>query len=157
MEKDGKMPKAVDLTVEEAFNLATIRGAHAMKMEDQVGSIKEGKLADLVIFDANSPSMVCGALENPVAAIILHSSPADIDTVIVDGVVRKQSGKLVDVDLDETGKRVTGKENLSWLDVARNLLRTRERIQPETEKVDYKDGAQKVMQAFGLSEDHFAD
>lgn len=151
------MPKTVGLTVEEAFNLATIRGARAMKMEDQVGSIREGKVADLVIFDALSPSMVCGALHNPVAAIIQHSSPADVDSVMIDGVVRKQAGKLVDVELDAGGKQVAGKETLSWHDVAQNLLRTRERIQSEAEKVDYKDGAHKVMVSFGMSEDDLAD
>ena len=53
--------------------------------------------------------MICAGLHNPVAAIILHSSPADIDTVIVDGVVRKQGGKLLDVKLDEDGNKVVGK------------------------------------------------
>lgn len=95
--KRDKTPLSVGYSVESAFNLATIRGAAAMKMSDRIGSIKVGKLADLVIFDANSPAMVCGALEEPVAAIMLHSSPADVDTVIVDGIVRKEGGKLLDV------------------------------------------------------------
>ena len=34
--------------------------------------------------------MVGAAQHDPVAAIILHSSPADIETVIVDGIVRKK-------------------------------------------------------------------
>ena len=151
------MPKSVGFTVEEAFNLATIRGAHAMKMEHEIGSITVGKLADLVIFDANSPSMVCGAIHDPVAAIIQHSSPADVDTVIIDGVVRKQSGKLVDIDLDARGKQMAGKDILSWKDVSQNLLKSRERIQTEAEKIDYADGQKKVMQVFHMSEDDFAD
>ena len=156
-EKDGKMPNKIGSTVEEAFNLATIRGAYAMKMEKQIGSISEGKFADLVIFDANSPSMICGALHDPVAAIILHSSPADIDTVIVDGIVRKQSGKLLDVALDDVGKQLVGKDSLTWKDVAQNLIRTRARIQRETEKIDYVDGKQKIMQSFYMTGDDFAD
>ena len=156
VEKDGKMPNSVGSSVEEAFNLATIRGAHAMKMEKQIGSISEGKFADLVVFDANSPSMICGALHDPVAAIILHSSPADVDTVIVDGIVRKQSGKLLDVGLDGAGKQLVGKDSLSWKDIAQNLIRTRERIQKETEKIDYIDGKQKVMQSFYMTEDDLA-
>lgn len=156
-EEAGKMPNTIGLTVEEAFNLATIRGARAMKMEQQIGSISEGKLADLVIFDANSPAMVCAALHDPVAAIILHSSPADIDTVVVDGIIRKTSGKLVDVELDDGGKQVVGKDSLSWKDISKALIKTRERIQSETKKMDFRDGKQKVMQAFYMTDDDLAD
>ena len=128
-----------------------------MKMSDKVGSIAEGKLADLAIFDANTPSMVCAGVHDPVAAIILHSSPADIETVIVDGIVRKQNGKLIDVKLDEGGKKIAGKDSLTWTDVARKLITTRERIQGETEKIDVKEAEKAVMKAFYMSEDDFGD
>ncbi|KAK5171040.1 uncharacterized protein LTR77_004184 [Saxophila tyrrhenica] len=156
-ETRGKVPLTVGFSVEEAFNLATIRGAHAMKMEYQIGSIAEGKLADLVTFDANSPAMVCAGVHDPVAAIVLHSSPADIDTVIVDGVIRKRDGKLMTVELDGSAKEVTGRSSLEWAHVATNLMRTRHRIQGEAEKLDYEDGQKKVMQAFGISESDLED
>ena len=156
-EQKGKMPLTVGYSVEEAFNLATIRGAHAMKMADQIGSIAEGKLADLVIFDSNSPSMICAGVQDPVAAIILHSSPADVDTVIVDGIVRKQGGKLVDVALDNEGKQVAGKDSVKWSDVAGNLLKTRERIQAECEKIDFDAAEKKCMEAFYISPDDLED
>jgi cytosine/adenosine deaminase-related metal-dependent hydrolase len=158
VEDKGKTPLTVGPTVEEAFNLCTILGARALKQGDKIGSIAEGKLADLVIFDANSPAMVCATVHDPVAAIVLHSSPADVETVIVDGIVRKKDARLVDVKLDdETGKNVAGKELLRWKDVAENLLRTRERIQAEAEKIDFKAGERKVMQMFGVAEDELQD
>ena len=128
-----------------------------MKMQDKIGRIAEGKLADLVIFDANSPSLVCAGVHDPVAAIILHSSPADVDTVIIDGIIRKQNGKLLDSKLDESGKHVAGKDLLSWKEVAQNLIKTRERIQSETEKMDMKDAEKKVMEAFHISENELGD
>jgi cytosine/adenosine deaminase-related metal-dependent hydrolase len=151
------MPLTLGYSVEEAFNLATIRGAHAVKMGDKIGSIAEGKLADLVIFDANSPSMICGGAHNPVAAVILHSSPADVDTVIVDGIVRKQNGRLLDIQLDDTGKKAAGQDRLAWKDVATNLLRTRQRINQEAEKIDFKDGEKKVMEAFHMDPSELQD
>ena len=151
------MPATVGYSVEEAFNLATIRGAHAMKMADKIGSIAEGKLADLAIFDANTPSMICAGVHDPIAAIVLHSSPADVDTVIVDGIVRKQDGKLLDLQLDEGGKQAAGQDSLSWKVVAQNLIKTRERIQEESEKMDFEDGKKKVMEAFGMPESAFED
>jgi cytosine/adenosine deaminase-related metal-dependent hydrolase len=50
-----------------------------------LGSIEEGKLADLVIFDTSSPGMLCAAEQDPVAAIVLHSLIRDIETVMVNG------------------------------------------------------------------------
>lgn len=85
----GKVPKKMNKTVEEAFNLGTISGARAIHMEDIIGSLAVGKLADIVIFDASSPSRICAAEHDPAAAIMLHSFPADIETVIVKGVIRK--------------------------------------------------------------------
>ena len=128
-----------------------------MKMEDKTGSIAEGKFADLVIFDAISPSMVCAGVHDPVAAIILHSSPADVETVIIDGIIRKRDGRLVDVKLDESAKQLAGKESVSWKDVATNLIKNRERIQSETEKIDYEDAERKVMEAFYISADDLGD
>ena len=42
----------------------------------------------------------------------------------------------MDLQLDDGGKQIAGKEHLTWKDVARNLLKTRERIQAESEKID---------------------
>jgi adenine deaminase len=37
----------------EALRSATINGAHYLGMDDQIGSLKVGKLADLVVLDKN--------------------------------------------------------------------------------------------------------
>jgi len=39
------------MTPEEAINAATINGAYAMGLEDEVGSITIGKLANFIITD----------------------------------------------------------------------------------------------------------
>jgi cytosine/adenosine deaminase-related metal-dependent hydrolase len=41
----GKVPRAVNATVEQAFNLGTIMGACAVGMSAEIGSIAVGKLA----------------------------------------------------------------------------------------------------------------
>ncbi|PCH04011.1 Amidohydrolase 1 [Penicillium occitanis (nom. inval.)] len=89
----GKYP-SVKIKVEEAFNLGTIQGAKAINLQDQIGSLEVGKRADIVVFEASSPGMVCAAEEDPVGAVILHAGTGDVETVIVDGVVRKERGKL---------------------------------------------------------------
>jgi cytosine/adenosine deaminase-related metal-dependent hydrolase len=66
--KQGKTPRRLpeSLSVEAAFNLATIKGAEAAKMSHEIGKIAEGYKADLVVFDALSPSMVGAAQHDPV-------------------------------------------------------------------------------------------
>ena len=150
----GKVPAKVYKTVEEAFNLGTINGARAIGMQDKVGSLAVGKLADLVIFDASSPSMVCGAQHDPVAAVVLHSSPSDIDTVIVDGIVRKQGGKLTTVDVKAGRELWAGEERdtLEWKDVFKTLVQRREALQETLGKIDYDEAKAGVIKAFHVDE-----
>jgi len=39
-------------------------------MGSEIGSLAEGKLADLVAFDPGAPGMICGATHDPVAMIV---------------------------------------------------------------------------------------
>ena len=41
------------ITAEEALRMTTINAAYALKMEAEVGSLKAGKFADLVVLSAN--------------------------------------------------------------------------------------------------------
>jgi cytosine/adenosine deaminase-related metal-dependent hydrolase len=122
----GEYPR-VSIKLEEVFNLGTIQGARAVCMEGDIGSIEVGKFADIVVFDASSPNMVCAAQEDPLAAVLLHANVGDIEMVIVDGVVRKEGGRLVDVGVLDGIDGAEG-EVLSLRDVSRRLLESRERI-----------------------------
>ncbi|KAF2032991.1 Metallo-dependent hydrolase [Setomelanomma holmii] len=145
--KQDKVPRGLpeSLSVEAAFNLATIKGAQAVRMDDQIGRIAEGYKADLVIFDALSPSMVAGAQHDPVAAIILNSSPSDIETVIVDGVIRKRGGKLLSVTIDESANKAIGKDTLEWSGVAKEILQSRAKMQAEIEKIDFDEAVASML------------
>ncbi|KAH8697440.1 5-methylthioadenosine/S-adenosylhomocysteine deaminase n1 [Talaromyces proteolyticus] len=135
-EQEGKQLPKLTIKLEEAFNLGTIQGARAVNMEDQIGSIAEGKLADIIVFDTHSPAMVCAAEENPLAAVLLHASVRDIETVIIDGVIRKEDKKLSQIEiLDEPNGKVESK--ISWSELSRNLLDSRARIKKRGEGQDF--------------------
>ncbi|CZR68949.1 uncharacterized protein PAC_18850 [Phialocephala subalpina] len=112
----------------DAFNLVTIKGARAVGLEDKIGSIAVGKLADLVFWDMNSPGMLAAAEQDPVAAIVHHSSLRDVRGVIIDGVWRKRDGKLLPVSLPGAGM-------MAWEDVAKELLKSRRAIEGRIAKV----------------------
>ncbi|KAF7294550.1 5-methylthioadenosine/S-adenosylhomocysteine deaminase n1 [Mycena indigotica] len=146
----GKNPNTVKHTVEAAYNLGTIKGARAVGMESQIGSIAVGKLADLVIFDGESPAMICAAAHDPVAAIVMHASVRDVDTVIVDGKIRKREGKLLAVS------GLKGEE-LQWKDVAKKLLRSRIRIEAEYNKIDMRSAASRMIDLWHMRPENFVD
>ncbi|KAF2737204.1 Metallo-dependent hydrolase [Polyplosphaeria fusca] len=155
----GKTTKTLpeSLSVEAAFNLATIKGAEAARMEKEIGKIAVGMKADLAIFDALSPAMVAAAQHDPVAAVILHSSPADIEIVIIDGVVRKRDGKLLEVTMEGDAKDIVGKEAMTWTEVAKKVLGSRERIQGEIDKIDFADAAEVIKKMYRVDDAKFAE
>ncbi|KAJ6608516.1 hypothetical protein B0H10DRAFT_2067845 [Mycena sp. CBHHK59/15] len=147
--REGKVPRAVNVTAEAAFNLGTIMGARAVGMGAEVGSIAVGKLADLVIFDGESPAMVCAGTHDPVAAVVLHASVRDIDTVIVDGRIRKSGGKLVAVQV--------GGKTMEWADVAKELQRGRVGLQDKIDKLDMEGARKATIKRFYIDESKIVD
>ncbi|EOD43664.1 putative amidohydrolase family protein [Neofusicoccum parvum UCRNP2] len=87
-----QIPNTNPMSANQAFLLATRNGGLALRRED-VGVVKVGAKADLVLFDGTSPNML--GWVDPVAAIILHSNVGDVKDVMVDGEWRKRDGKLV--------------------------------------------------------------
>ena len=68
---EGQLHPEEALTREQAIRFYTINNAHLMFLEDQVGSLEAGKLADLVVLDRD-------LLTCPVEAIRGHAMPADL-------------------------------------------------------------------------------
>jgi hypothetical protein len=152
--KQDKIPEPLpeSLNVEAAFNLATIKGAEAVNMSGEIGRIAENFKADLTIFDALSPSMVGAAQHDPVAAIILHSSPADIETVIVDGIVRKKDGRLLPIQVDSNARATVDGDTLDWAVIAKEIVSSRAKMQKEIDKIDFKEAYDSIIKMFHVDE-----
>ncbi|KAL3461738.1 hypothetical protein BJX64DRAFT_300098 [Aspergillus heterothallicus] len=149
--QEGQYP-SVKLKMQEVFNLGTIQGARAVNMADRIGSIEVGKRADIVVFDAaGSPGMVCAAEEDAVAAVVMHSSVGDVEVVIVDGVVRKEGGRLVDVGV-LGGSYAEEGGDMKVLDpgeVSRRLLDSRRDIIERSRGQDPARGLEFLYKTFG--------
>lgn len=81
------------------FEMATMGGARAMGLEDEIGSIEIGKKADLVILDFRRPHLV--PVLNPLGNLVHTAQGRDVDTVIVDGRLIVQDGRSLLADQDE--------------------------------------------------------
>jgi 5-methylthioadenosine/S-adenosylhomocysteine deaminase len=77
---------------------ATRGGAHAIGLEDKIGSLTPGKQADiLLIKNDESPAMT--PILNPYAHVVLQAGTADVHTVVINGKVVKFDGKRIGLDL----------------------------------------------------------
>lgn len=90
---DRNMPASNPMSINDAFLLMTKKGGEALGRDD-LGVIKLGAQADLVIFDCDRPGL--WGCRDPVAAVILHTSGAgDVEGVMVAGNWLKRDGRVL--------------------------------------------------------------
>ena len=81
----------------EVLAMATIRGARALGLADEIGSIEPGKKADLAIVDLAAPH--CQPIGPDLHATLVYCARAsDVTDVLVDGRVVVRGGKLLTLD-----------------------------------------------------------
>ena len=79
-----------------AFEMATINGARALGLDRELGSLRAGKKADLVVFDFRRPHLAPAS--DPVGALVHGAHGRDIDMVMVDGRIVVDGGAATQVD-----------------------------------------------------------
>ncbi|WP_371564077.1 amidohydrolase family protein [Streptomyces canus] len=80
------------LTARQMLEIATRNGAHVAGLEDRTGSLTPGKRADVVAIDATALNVA--PVHDAAAAVALSADVSNVETVLVDGVVRKRNGRL---------------------------------------------------------------
>ena len=93
--KDARLDVSV-LPAERALEMATRHGAEALLLDGVVGSIEPGKRADLVLYDRVTPEW--RPLLDPVNALVYAASGSSVRTVVIDGRVVLDDGRLTTVD-----------------------------------------------------------
>lgn len=84
------------LTAEQAFEMATIRGARALHLEDKIGSIETGKRADIVILDFDSLNQT--PYYNVYSALVYATKASDVRSVMIDGRLIMRDKRLLTLD-----------------------------------------------------------
>ncbi|HEY2028888.1 MAG TPA: amidohydrolase family protein [Myxococcales bacterium] len=89
-----KEESAVTMPAAEALELATLGGARALGFEREIGSIEIGKRADLVVVDFQA----FGLTLDPIQNLVYHAHATNVETVLVDGRIVVDDGRLVHAD-----------------------------------------------------------
>jgi cytosine/adenosine deaminase-related metal-dependent hydrolase len=90
---DGNLPTPDLVTSRDVLRWATVDGAKVAGVADRTGSITPGKKADIVVIDGSAVNVA--PIIDPVGAVVCAADISNVKTVLIDGVIRKQDGKLV--------------------------------------------------------------
>ncbi|HXG39331.1 MAG TPA: amidohydrolase family protein [Candidatus Limnocylindrales bacterium] len=91
------------VTIRQCLEMATINGARALGIADLTGSITPGKRADLVL--VRGTDLNTAPVAEIETTIVRSATPANVDTVIVDGRILKRGGRLVAHDAELVVRR----------------------------------------------------
>jgi 5-methylthioadenosine/S-adenosylhomocysteine deaminase len=89
-------PTAMD--AESVLRMATIDGAKTLGLGNEIGSLEEGKWADIIIVDLNKPHLT--PLYNCYSQLVYAASGADVVTSIIHGAMVMRDRRLLTMDMD---------------------------------------------------------
>ena len=108
-----------DPTVADArsvIRMATMGSAEVLGLEDRIGSLEEGKRADIIIIDLDKPKLV--PMYEPHSHLVYVVDGCDVSTVVIDGRVVMRDGELLTVDKNKAMEEVR--------QIAEDLKKTRQ-------------------------------
>jgi 5-methylthioadenosine/S-adenosylhomocysteine deaminase len=101
---------ATVMPARQVLRMATVNGARALGMQNQLGSLEVGKKADIVIIDLMKPHLaplLVGEFSNVVPNIVFAAQASDVETVLIDGKVVMEKRVLKTVNEEEVIQRAT--------------------------------------------------
>ena len=91
------------LPADEALALATLGSARALHMEKEIGSIEDGKRADLVVVDIDGLHQT--PLFNVYSHLVYATKASDVRTVVIEGRVVMRDRRLLTLDEAEVKRQ----------------------------------------------------
>ena len=90
----------------DVLEMATIGGARAIHMDDKLGSLEKGKLADIVIVETKSPNMQ--PIYNPYSVLVYSATPLNVETTIINGKLIVKDRELLTYSEKKDRKTIEG-------------------------------------------------
>ena len=93
------------------LRMATIDGARALGLDEEIGSVEIGKRADLQLVDLGSIHTIPSP--DPVSTIVYSATPQNVETVMIDGRIVMRDRELT--TLDEVDVIERAQSAASWI------------------------------------------
>src|SRR5215468_2317721 len=100
------------LPAETALRLATINGARALGLADQIGTIEVGKRADLQLI--NLDRLHTTPQPDPISTIVYAAEASDVEAVIIDGRMVMQEKRLLTFKEEEVITEAREHASICW-------------------------------------------
>lgn len=94
---------AAAVSAEQALHMATLGGAKALGLEQDIGSLSIGKQADMIAVDLSGPGMQ--PLYNPISQLVYAANGSEVRHSWVAGKQLVDDGELVTMDLEDILQR----------------------------------------------------
>jgi cytosine/adenosine deaminase-related metal-dependent hydrolase len=85
--------------------MATMGGAKVMGKEKEIGSLEEGKKADIILLDMNKAHSSPSFKDNIESAIVFSGKTDNVETTIVDGKILMENKVLLSMSEKEIVER----------------------------------------------------
>ncbi|NLC07347.1 MAG: 5'-deoxyadenosine deaminase [Syntrophomonadaceae bacterium] len=98
----------------QVLEMATLSGARAMGLEEEIGSLEVGKRADLIIVNLNQVHSLPETDVDPVSRLVYSARASDVETTIIDGRVVMFNRELLTInerEVIENCNRIVGQED----------------------------------------------
>ena len=84
------------LSAAQVLRMATIDGARALGLENEIGSLEVGKRADVIVVDLNQ--LHSSPKQDVISSLVYSAQPSDVRVTIIDGRVVMRDGGLMTMD-----------------------------------------------------------
>lgn len=101
----SKIHNPKNLNAYEVLEMATVNGAKALGLEDRIGTIEEGKDADIIIIDIDNINHTPN--NNLISSLCYSTYESDVRDVIINGKLVYENRKFNGIDVDEIIKRAS--------------------------------------------------
>ncbi|MEM3550776.1 MAG: amidohydrolase [Candidatus Bathyarchaeia archaeon] len=107
------------MSAEKILEMATLDGAKALSWDSEIGSITVGKRADLAIVDFAKPHL--RPIHNEVSHMVYAARSSDVNTVIVDGEIIMEDGRLTNLKVEKVMEMAEKAKNRLLERIRRNV------------------------------------
>ena len=100
----GAEHRAQCVSAAEVLKMATVNGAKAIGREGELGVIREGALADLILINLDEPQLI--PHNSILSGLVYSSTGAEVDTVLVNGKILMENRTLTTIKEEEVFAKI---------------------------------------------------